>query len=135
MWPLTIAQLAEAMGPAAEPAAGEVAADVATEAIVQAIGWAVPALGRGDAFFALDAMTAAAQPHAFLGIDAAGQSSIVRTRGNPDVHIVLRGGAGARGCARPRAESAARHRAGLGKGASGCARKTRRTGKTGSRHS
>jgi 3-deoxy-7-phosphoheptulonate synthase len=43
---------------------------------------------------ALNAMTAATHPHAFLGIDSVGQTSIVRTRGNPDVHIVLRGGGG-----------------------------------------
>lgn len=43
---------------------------------------------------ALDAMTAATHAHAFLGIDSLGQTSIVRTRGNPDVHIVLRGGGG-----------------------------------------
>jgi len=41
---------------------------------------------------ALDAMTAATHAHAFLGIDGAGQTSIVRTCGNSDVHIVLRGG-------------------------------------------
>jgi 3-deoxy-7-phosphoheptulonate synthase len=43
---------------------------------------------------ALNAMTAATHAHAFLGIDSVGQTSIVRTRGNPDVHIVLRGGGG-----------------------------------------
>jgi 3-deoxy-7-phosphoheptulonate synthase len=39
-------------------------------------------------------MTAATHAHAFLGIDSLGQTSIVRTQGNPDVHIVLRGGSG-----------------------------------------
>jgi 3-deoxy-7-phosphoheptulonate synthase len=43
---------------------------------------------------ALNAMTAATHAHAFLGIDDVGQTCIVRTRGNPDVHIVLRGGGG-----------------------------------------
>ena len=33
-------------------------------------------------------------PHSFLGIDQDGQSSIVKTLGNPDVHLVLRGGGG-----------------------------------------
>mgnify|MGYP001575926760 FL=1 len=42
---------------------------------------------------ALDAMTAALRPQAFLGIDPVGQTSIVHTSGNPDVHLVLRGGA------------------------------------------
>ena len=41
---------------------------------------------------ALDAMTAARTPHSFLGIDAAGKTSIVSTLGNPHVHIILRGG-------------------------------------------
>jgi 3-deoxy-7-phosphoheptulonate synthase len=43
---------------------------------------------------AVDAMTAALHPHAFLGIDQHGCASVVRTIGNPDVHLVLRGGAG-----------------------------------------
>ncbi len=41
---------------------------------------------------ALNAMIAAGSPQSFLGIDLNGQSSIVRTKGNPFVHIVLRGG-------------------------------------------
>jgi 3-deoxy-7-phosphoheptulonate synthase len=40
------------------------------------------------------AMTAAGQPHAFLGIDAYGVTAVVHTRGNPDRHVVLRGGSG-----------------------------------------
>jgi 3-deoxy-7-phosphoheptulonate synthase len=42
---------------------------------------------------ALNAMIAAGAPQSFLGIDADGQSSIVKTKGNPFAHIVLRGGA------------------------------------------
>ena len=42
---------------------------------------------------ALNAMIAAGSPQNFLGIDANGQSSIVKTKGNPYAHIVLRGGA------------------------------------------
>jgi 3-deoxy-7-phosphoheptulonate synthase len=42
---------------------------------------------------AINAMLSARQPHAFLGINAEGISSVVRTLGNPDAHIVLRGGA------------------------------------------
>jgi 3-deoxy-7-phosphoheptulonate synthase len=42
---------------------------------------------------AVNAWRAALGPHAFLGIDADGDVSVVRTRGNPDGHIILRGGA------------------------------------------
>jgi 3-deoxy-7-phosphoheptulonate synthase len=42
---------------------------------------------------ALNAWQAALGAHAFLGIDAQGEVSVVRTRGNPDGHIILRGGA------------------------------------------
>ena len=42
---------------------------------------------------ALNAMIAAGAPQNFLGIDANGRSSIVKTKGNPYAHIVLRGGA------------------------------------------
>lgn len=41
---------------------------------------------------AIDAMGAAMSPHSFLGIDADGATSIVRTTGNPWGHVVLRGG-------------------------------------------
>jgi 3-deoxy-7-phosphoheptulonate synthase len=41
---------------------------------------------------ALDAMLSARHPHSFLGIDSGGQTSIVRTTGNPSGHVVLRGG-------------------------------------------
>jgi 3-deoxy-7-phosphoheptulonate synthase len=41
---------------------------------------------------ATDAMSASLHEHSFLGINYEGRSSIVHTRGNPDVHIVLRGG-------------------------------------------
>ena len=46
--------------------------------------------GQTDA--AINAIVSAAQPHSFLGIDAEGQSKIVRTRGNRYGHLVLRGG-------------------------------------------
>lgn len=42
---------------------------------------------------ALDACSAAASGQAFLGMDPEGRASMVRTDGNPDVHLVLRGGA------------------------------------------
>jgi 3-deoxy-7-phosphoheptulonate synthase len=41
---------------------------------------------------AMDAMSAASRSHSFIGINHNGLASIVRTAGNPDVHIVLRGG-------------------------------------------
>jgi len=41
---------------------------------------------------ACDAMRSACSPHNFLGIDQNGMTSIIRTSGNPDSHIVLRGG-------------------------------------------
>ncbi len=47
----------------------------------------------GSLQVAVDAMRAAMTPHSFLGIDADGVTSIVRTRGNPTAHVVLRGGA------------------------------------------
>ncbi|ASC70502.1 Phospho-2-dehydro-3-deoxyheptonate aldolase [Halomicronema hongdechloris C2206] len=41
---------------------------------------------------ATNAMLAASQPHHFLGINHHGLASIVATTGNPDGHLVLRGG-------------------------------------------
>lgn len=41
---------------------------------------------------AIDAVRAAAQPHCFLGVTEQGLGAMVLTRGNPDCHIVLRGG-------------------------------------------
>jgi len=41
---------------------------------------------------ALDALLSARSPHSFLGIDQDGRSAVVVTSGNPDSHIVLRGG-------------------------------------------
>jgi len=46
----------------------------------------------GSLQIALDAMLAARHPHSFLGIDQDGVTSIIRTTGNPDGHVVLRGG-------------------------------------------
>jgi 3-deoxy-7-phosphoheptulonate synthase len=41
---------------------------------------------------AMNAMVAASRPHHFLGINHSGLASIVTTTGNPDGHLVLRGG-------------------------------------------
>ena len=46
----------------------------------------------GDVGLAIDGALAAARPQSFLGIDGSGQAASVRTTGNPDTHIVLRGG-------------------------------------------
>lgn len=43
---------------------------------------------------ALNAIKAALQPQTFLGVSADGVASAVRTRGNPDCHLILRGGEG-----------------------------------------
>ena len=46
----------------------------------------------GSLQIALDAMQAAQASHSFLGIDQDGYTAIVRTRGNREGHVVLRGG-------------------------------------------
>ena len=48
----------------------------------------------GDIGIAVNAILSAANPHAFLGINSQGNVSVVRTRGNPHGHVVLRGGDG-----------------------------------------
>ncbi len=49
----------------------------------------------GDVQVAVDAVRAAAVPHAFAGIALSGAPAIMHTRGNHDCHIILRGGKGA----------------------------------------
>jgi 3-deoxy-7-phosphoheptulonate synthase len=46
----------------------------------------------GSASTAINAMEAASRPHHFLGINQDGHAAIVTTTGNPDGHLVLRGG-------------------------------------------
>jgi 3-deoxy-7-phosphoheptulonate synthase len=46
----------------------------------------------GSLQIAVDAMISARSSHSFLGIDQDGFTSVVRTSGNPDGHVVLRGG-------------------------------------------
>lgn len=43
---------------------------------------------------ALNAILSASHPHSFLGIGQDGMTALVKTTGNPDRHIVLRGGGG-----------------------------------------
>jgi 3-deoxy-7-phosphoheptulonate synthase len=47
----------------------------------------------GDLTVALNAMISARHPHHFVGINPDGAVAVIRTTGNPDRHIVLRGGA------------------------------------------
>jgi 3-deoxy-7-phosphoheptulonate synthase len=41
---------------------------------------------------AIDAVQAASHPHHFLAVTKQGRSAIAATRGNPDCHVILRGG-------------------------------------------
>lgn len=47
---------------------------------------------NGEVQVAIDAMRAARSPHHFVGIDEAGKTCVVATRGNRDGHLILRGG-------------------------------------------
>jgi len=47
----------------------------------------------GNIQIAIDAVRAAGHRHHFLGVTEQGLAGIVSTRGNPDCHIILRGGA------------------------------------------
>jgi 3-deoxy-7-phosphoheptulonate synthase len=46
----------------------------------------------GNIRIALDAIQAASRPHHFLSVHKNGQVAIVETKGNPDCHVILRGG-------------------------------------------
>lgn len=46
----------------------------------------------GNLKIAIDAIRAASQPHHFLSVTKTGHSAIVETGGNPDCHVILRGG-------------------------------------------
>jgi len=46
----------------------------------------------GSAGAAINAMKSAASPHSFLGINQQGQVTMLHTKGNPNGHIILRGG-------------------------------------------
>jgi 3-deoxy-7-phosphoheptulonate synthase len=47
---------------------------------------------EGNLQVAVNAVESARRPHSFLGINQEGATAIVRTTGNPDSHVVLRGG-------------------------------------------
>ncbi|MEU7766360.1 3-deoxy-7-phosphoheptulonate synthase [Nocardia sp. NPDC049190] len=46
----------------------------------------------GDVQVAVDGVRAAAASHVFPGTDLDGRSALIRTTGNPDCHVILRGG-------------------------------------------
>ena len=46
----------------------------------------------GSLTVAINALQSVASPHRFLGINSDGKVSVVKTRGNPYAHVVLRGG-------------------------------------------
>jgi 3-deoxy-7-phosphoheptulonate synthase len=47
----------------------------------------------GSLSAAVNAMQAASTPHAFLGVDEDGRTSLIKTSGNSHSHLILRGGA------------------------------------------
>lgn len=47
----------------------------------------------GSIEVAINAILAARSPHHFLGIDSEGRTAVIRTRGNAQAHLILRGGA------------------------------------------
>src|SRR5688572_3060327 len=49
----------------------------------------------GDVQIAVDAIRSAAHPHHFLSVTKQGLAAIVTTRGNPQCHLILRGGSSA----------------------------------------
>ncbi|WP_447602407.1 3-deoxy-7-phosphoheptulonate synthase [Nitrospira sp. Nam80] len=49
---------------------------------------------EGSLQVAINAMVASRTPHHFVGVNADGMTSIIKTTGNPDRHVVLRGGGG-----------------------------------------
>ncbi|KUP92161.1 3-deoxy-7-phosphoheptulonate synthase [Tritonibacter horizontis] len=49
---------------------------------------------RGNVQIAIDAVRSAATPHHFMALAPSGLAAIAATAGNPDCHIILRGGGG-----------------------------------------
>jgi len=68
----------------------------------------------GSVQVAVDAVTAARHPHVFLGVSESGRASVVRTAGNRDAHVVLRGGRSGPNWDAAAIADAARHLAALG---------------------
>jgi 3-deoxy-7-phosphoheptulonate synthase len=61
----------------------------------------------GSVAIAIHAILSASQPHHFLGINQDGLASIVKTTGNPDCHLVMRGGKDGPNYDQPTLETAA----------------------------
>ena len=68
----------------------------------------------GSLGVALNALESATSPHSFLGISPTGQVSVVHTSGNPNTHVVLRGGSNGPNYAASHVESAAAQLSELG---------------------
>jgi 3-deoxy-7-phosphoheptulonate synthase len=49
---------------------------------------------EGDVQVAVDGVRAAAASHVFMGINPDGLAALITTTGNPDCHVILRGGSG-----------------------------------------
>ncbi|PCI60355.1 MAG: 3-deoxy-7-phosphoheptulonate synthase [Gammaproteobacteria bacterium] len=47
---------------------------------------------NGSLDVAINALQSAASPHRFMGINRQGQVALIKTSGNPDGHVILRGG-------------------------------------------
>jgi 3-deoxy-7-phosphoheptulonate synthase len=47
---------------------------------------------NGDVQAAIDACRSAASSHTFFGVTAMGSAAVITTNGNPDTHVILRGG-------------------------------------------
>ena len=60
----------------------------------------------GDVQIAVDACVTAASEHTFFGADSDGRAAAVETTGNPDCHLILRGGRGGPNYAREDVEAA-----------------------------
>jgi 3-deoxy-7-phosphoheptulonate synthase len=70
---------------------------------------------EGNVQVAVDGVRAAAAAHVFPGINADGLAALISTTGNPDCHVILRGGTGGPNYAAPQVADALDklHRAGL----------------------
>ena len=54
--------------------------------------WASKTVPTGNIRIAVEGVIAARHPHSFLGVTEQGLAAIVSTTGNPDCHVILRGG-------------------------------------------
>lgn len=61
----------------------------------------------GDVLVALNAMESAATQHSFIGVNYDGKINVMLTKGNPDTHVILRGGVQGANCSTTHIEEAA----------------------------